>query len=183
MHTSDPNGSRTQRIKDPEGRGVTSRGRSERPQMILTSPLEVFSGSEQARIHHVPQAGCSHGDRGNVVLRFSQEDPFCSFLCIPGDAQGGSVQVSLTMGFLGSLSSEEERSPWKVPSIQMILLFESLPGKGNEGRWIAQRNPFHTAKRPGTFRPWMGGSQVPSVRPDGIPEGIPPGFLGGALEV
>jgi hypothetical protein len=127
--------------------------------------------------------GVPTGTGGTSFCGYSQGDPFCSFLCIPGDAQGGSVQVSLPMGFLGSLSSEEERSPWKVPSIQMILLFESLPGEGNEGRWIAQRNPFHTAKRPGTFRPWMGGSQVPSVRPDGIPEGIPPGFLGGALEV
>jgi hypothetical protein len=45
------------------------------------------------------------------------------------------------MGFLSSLSSEEERSLRKVPSIRMILLFESLPGKGNEGRWIVLRNP------------------------------------------
>ena len=55
----------TQRIRDPEGRGATTRRRFERLQMILTSPLEVFGGSEQARVHLAPQAGCSHGDRGN----------------------------------------------------------------------------------------------------------------------
>lgn len=58
--------------------------------MILTSPLEVFGGSEQARILHDPQAGCSHGDRGNDVLRFFPRRSLCSFLCIPGDTQGGA---------------------------------------------------------------------------------------------
>jgi hypothetical protein len=99
MHTSDPNGSRTQRIKDPEGRGVTSRGRSERPQMILTSPLEVFSGSEQARIHHVPQAGCSHGDRGNVVLRLFPRRSFLLVPLHPGGCAGGERPGFLDDGF------------------------------------------------------------------------------------
>jgi len=127
--------------------------------------------------------GVPTGTGGTSFCGYFPGRSVSSFLCIPGDAQGGSVRVSLSMGFLCLLSSEEDSALRKVPSIRMILLFESLPGKGNEGRWIAQRNPFHTAERPGTFRPWRGGSQVPSVRPDGFPEGKPPGFLGGALEV
>ena len=81
----------TQRIEDPEGRGVTSRRRKQKPQMILTSPLEVFGGSEQARIHHDPQAGCSHGDRVNVVLRFfSQGDLSARSLTSRGMLRGGA---------------------------------------------------------------------------------------------
>jgi hypothetical protein len=173
----------TQRIEDPEGRGVSSRRRSAKPQMILTSPLEVFGGSEQARILHDPQAGCSHGDRGNVAGRFFPRRSFSSFHHIPGDVQGGSVEVPLSMGFLCFLSSEEEGWHRKVPSIWMILLSESLPGKGNEGRWIAQWNPSQKAKHPRMLRPWLGGSQVPSVHPEDIPGGISPKFLVEALEV
>jgi hypothetical protein len=173
----------TQRIEDPEGRGVSSRRRSARPQMILTSTLEVFGGPEQARILHDPHAGCSHGDRGNVAGRFSPRISFSSFHYIPGDVQGGSVEVPLSRGFLCFLSSEEEGWHRKVPSIWMILLFESLPGKGNEGRWIAQWNPSQKAKHPRMLRPWLGGSQVPSVHPEDIPGGISPKFLVEALEV
>ena len=67
-----------------------------RSQMILTSPLEVFGGSEQARILHDPHAGCSHGDRGNFRSAFFPRISFSSFHLIPKDDQGGSVQASLS---------------------------------------------------------------------------------------
>jgi hypothetical protein len=117
----------TQRIKDPEGRRATSRRRSERLQMILTSPLNVFGGSEQARILHGPQAGYSHGDRGNFTWRLFPRRSIGPFLYIPGDAQGGGVWVSLSKDFpkgyyLRGGNSPMERSldkedlPIRVPS-------------------------------------------------------------------
>ena len=44
----------------------------------------------------------------------------------------------------------------EFPSIRMIFLFESPPKKGNEGRQIAQRNPFHMMIRPRTSHPMVG---------------------------
>lgn len=78
-------------------------------------------------------------------------------------------------------SSEEERSQGRSPSIRSIFLFESLPGKGNEGRQIDLRKPIHWGNVRGRFdmERW---SQVPSDRPSEFPEGISFGFLVGALE-
>jgi hypothetical protein len=83
----------TQRVDNPEGRGATTRRRSKRPQMILTSSLEVFGGPEQARILHVPQAGVPTGTGGTYVKRYIPKKSFCPFLCIPKDVQEGGFGI------------------------------------------------------------------------------------------
>jgi hypothetical protein len=78
--------------------------------------------------------GVPTGTGGTTDMRYSQWISFGSFLSIPGDGQGGSFGASMSQGFRWFFSSGEEKVLWKVPSMKMILLFESLPGKGNEGR-------------------------------------------------
>jgi hypothetical protein len=100
--------------------------------------------------------GVPTGTGGTTVLRFSLWTPFVSFLTIPRDGQGGSFRTSTPQGFRRVFSSGEERVLWKVPVMKMILLSESLPGKGNEGRWIAFRNPFHKSRSSGDVKPMEG---------------------------
>jgi hypothetical protein len=126
--------------------------------------------------------GVPTGTGGTTVLRNPKEIlqlvPLHPEGCLGGERPGIPVVGSSKVSYL-----RRGEIPMKGLRMEEILLFESLPGKGNEGRWIAFRNPVHMEECPGTFFPWLGGSQVPSVRPDDIPEGISSGFLGGALEV
>jgi len=126
-----------------------------------------------------------------VFPRGPGERPFCGnpkeiFQLVPlhpEGCSGGERPEILVVGSSKGSNLRGGKIPMKGLQMREFLLFESLPRKGNEGRWNAQRNPFHKERCPGTFFPWRGGSQVPSVRPDVIPEGISPEFLGGALEV
>ena len=99
----------------------------------------------------------------------------------PEGSRGGVLGKPRRWVFLRFLSSEEERSQGKRPSIRSVFLFESLPGKGNEGRPTDLRKPIHwgNVRRRFDMERW---SQVPSDRPKEFPEGISFGFLGGALE-
>ena len=68
-----------------------------RPQTILTSPLKVFGGSEQARILHDPYTGCSHGDRGNFRSAFFPKDILQLVPSHPGGWSGGEYPGILAL--------------------------------------------------------------------------------------
>jgi hypothetical protein len=162
------------------GRGVTSRRRQERLQMILTSPLEVIGGSGKPGSSMVLKAGSPPGDRVDVVMRLPGSIPGPD-PCIPKDA-GIVSRTDPVDGPFSVLDPPERTDPFeRDPSIRSIFLFESLPGKGNEGRPTDLLEPVFEGTS-GDVSSGTGGSQVPSNRPGLSPEGDKAGFLGGALE-
>jgi hypothetical protein len=93
----------------------------------MASSLEVFGGSEQARILLDPLAGCSHGDRGNIrhvvipkeILQLVPLHPEgCSGGERPGFLVVGFPILSCLRGGLMRLEGpfDEDDPPIRVPS-------------------------------------------------------------------
>ena len=124
--------------------------------MILTSPLEVFGGSEQARIRLAPQAGCSHGDRGNFRLAVYPKEIHQPIPLHPEGCAGGGFWVSLSMGFSWGSYLRGGNRPLKGPLDKDDQPIRVPSEEGKRRQVDRPKDPIPLSGTSGDVSQWMG---------------------------